>query len=139
MNALKGQVSTNLDELVQWIDLSFIAQVTSFPFLAKFQMPQPHVVAYDGSQDLLDHLESFKTLIHLQGVPNEIMRRAFPTTLKGPVRVWFNKLTPNSASTFKELSGHYVMVEWTLCHALHQGTKTQKILSSHTKHYATGR
>ena len=108
MNALKGQVSTNLDELVQWIDLSFIAQVTSFPFLAKFQMPQPHVEAYDGSQDLLDHLESFKTLIHLQGVPNEIMHRAFPTTLKGPVRVWFNKLTPNSASTFKELSGHFV-------------------------------
>ena len=108
MNALKGQVSTNLDELVQWIDLSFIAQVTSFPFPAKFQMPQPHVEAYDGSQDLLDHLESFKTLIHLQGVPNEIMRRAFPTTLKGPVRVWFNKLTPNSASTFKELSGHFV-------------------------------
>ena len=108
MNALRGQVSTNLDELVQWIDLSFIAQVTSFPFLAKFQMPQPHVEAYDSSQDLLDHLESFKTLIHLQGVPNEIMRRAFPTTLKRPVRVWFNKLTPNSVSTFKELSGHFV-------------------------------
>ena len=69
-------------------------------------MPQPHVEAYDGSQDLLDHLESFKTLIHLQGVPNEIMCRAFPTTLKGPVRVWFNKLTLNSVSTFKELSGH---------------------------------
>ena len=106
MNALRGQVSTNLDELVQWIDLSFIAQVTSFPFPAKSQMPQSHVEAYDDSQDLLDHLESFKTLIHLQGVPNEIKRRAFPTTLKGPVRVWFNKLTPNSVSTFKELSGH---------------------------------
>ena len=36
------------------------------------------------------------------------MFRAFPTTLKGPVRVWFSKLTPNIVSTFKELSGEFV-------------------------------
>ena len=30
MNAMKGQVSTNLDELVQQTDLPFMAQVTSF-------------------------------------------------------------------------------------------------------------
>ena len=29
---------------------------------------------------------------------------AFPTTLKGPTRVWFSKLMQNSISTFKELS-----------------------------------
>ena len=71
MNTMRGQVSTNLDKLVQWMDSPFIAQVTSFPFLAKFQMPQ--VEAYNGSRDPLDHLESFKTLIHLQGVSNKIM------------------------------------------------------------------
>nr|XP_023872851.1 uncharacterized protein LOC111985435 [Quercus suber] len=32
------------------------------------------------------------------------MYRAFPTTLKGPARIWFSRLTPNSISTFKELS-----------------------------------
>ena len=36
------------------------------------------------------------------------MCKAFPTTLQGPVRVWFNKLTSNTVSTFKELSGHFV-------------------------------
>ena len=36
------------------------------------------------------------------------MCRAFPTTLKGLARVWFNKLTPNMVSTFKELSGHFI-------------------------------
>ena len=41
--------------------------------------------------------------MHLQGVPDEIMCRAFPTTLKGPVRIWFSRLTPNSIGTFKEL------------------------------------
>ena len=32
------------------------------------------------------------------------MCRAFPTTLKGPMRVWFSRLTPNLIATFKELS-----------------------------------
>ena len=36
------------------------------------------------------------------------MCKAFPTTLKGPARVWLNKLTSNTVSTFKELSGHFV-------------------------------
>ena len=64
----------------------------------------PQVEAYNESKDPLDHLESFKTLMHLQGTANEIMCQAFPTTLKGPARVWFSRLTPNSISTFKELS-----------------------------------
>lgn len=64
--------------------------------------------AYDRLKDPLNHLEMFKTLMHLQGVPDEIMFRAFPTTLKGLVRMWFSKLAPNTISTFKELSGHFV-------------------------------
>ena len=55
----------------------------------------------------MDHLESFKTLMHLQGVVNEIIFRAFPTTLKGPTRAWFSRLTPNSIGTFKELSTQF--------------------------------
>ena len=63
MNAMRGQVPTNLDELVQWTDLPFTVQVTSFPLPAKFQMSQ--VKVYDRSKDPLDHLEAFKTLMHL--------------------------------------------------------------------------
>lgn len=37
------------------------------------------------------------------------MCRVFPTTLKGPAQVWFNKVAPNTVSTFKELSGHFVI------------------------------
>ena len=57
----------------------------------------------------MDHLESFKTLMHLQGIANKIMYRAFPTTLKGPIRIWFSKLTPNSISTFKKLSAQFAL------------------------------
>ena len=102
MNALRGWVSSDLDELVHQMDSPFTAPITSFPLLPKFRMPQ--VKAYDGSKDPLNHLESFKTLMNLQGVSDEIMCRAFLTTLKGLARVWFSKLTPNSIGTFKELS-----------------------------------
>ena len=42
--------------------------------------------------------------MHLQRVVDEIMCRNFPTMLKGPARVWFGRLMPNSIGTFKELS-----------------------------------
>ncbi|XP_030922902.1 uncharacterized protein LOC115949755 [Quercus lobata] len=35
------------------------------------------------------------------------MCRAFPMTLKGPTRIWFSRLTPNSINTFKELSAQF--------------------------------
>ena len=85
MNALKGRVSSNLDDLVHQTDSPFTVSITSFPLPLKFRMPQ--VENYDGSKDPLDHLESFKTLMHIQGVSDEIMCRAFPATLKGPVRI----------------------------------------------------
>ena len=37
------------------------------------------------------------------------MCRAFPITLKGPARVWFSRLTPNSIGTFKELSVQFAL------------------------------
>ena len=45
--------------------------------------------------------------MHLQGVVDGIMCRAFPTMLKRPTRVWFSRLTPNSINTFKELSAQF--------------------------------
>ena len=80
MNALKGRVSSDLDDLVNRTDSLFTAVVNSFPLPHKFRMP--HIDSYDGVKDPLDHLETFKTLMHLQGVADEIMCRAFPTTLK---------------------------------------------------------
>ncbi|XP_075636791.1 uncharacterized protein LOC142609034 [Castanea sativa] len=105
MNTLKGRVLNDLNDLVHRMDSPFTAPVTSFPLPPKFRMPQ--IEAYDELKDPLDHLETFNTLMHLQGIVDEIMCRAFPTTLKGPVRVWFNRLTPNSISTFKELSAQF--------------------------------
>jgi len=67
----------------------------------------PQVENYEGNKDPLDHLEFFTTLMHLLGIPDEIMCRVFPTTLKGPSRIWFSRLAPNSISSFKELSAQF--------------------------------
>ena len=105
MNALKGWVSNGLDDLIHRTDSLFTTFVNSFPLLQKFHKPQ--IENYDETKNPLDHLETFKTLMHFQGVVDEIMCRAFPTTLKGPARIWFSQLTPNSISTFKELSTQF--------------------------------
>ena len=105
MNALQGRVSSDLDDLVNRTDSPFTIQVNSCPLPQKFRMPQ--VESYDGVKDRLDHLETFKTLMHLQGVLDKFMCRAFPTTLRGAARIWFSRLTPNSINTFKELSSQF--------------------------------
>ena len=68
----------------------------------------PALDSYDGMRDPCDHIATFKTTMHLQGVLDEIMCKAFLTTLMGPVRVWFSKITPNTISSFKELSKLFV-------------------------------
>ena len=105
MNALKGGVSSNLDDLVHRTESPFTISLNSFPLSQKFPMLQ--IESYDKVKDPLDHLEIFKTLMHLQGVADEIMYRAFLTMLKGLARIWFSRLTPNSINTFKELNAQF--------------------------------
>ena len=95
-------MSSNLDDLVNRTDSLFTASINCFPLPHKFCMP--HIDNYVGVKDPLDHLETFKTLMDLQDVADEIMCRAFPTMLKGAVRIWFSRLTPSSIGIFKELS-----------------------------------
>ena len=91
-----------VEDLVHQTNSPFTASINGHPLPPKFKMPSLDL--YDGTRDPFDHIATFKTIMHLQGVPNEIMCRAFPTTLKGPARIWFSKILPNSVSSFKELS-----------------------------------
>ena len=46
MNALKGRMSSDLDDLVNRTDSPFTTSVNSFPLLSKFRMPQ--IDSYNG-------------------------------------------------------------------------------------------
>ena len=95
-----------IEELVYRIDSPFMATINGHPLPSKFKLPS--LDSYDGTHDPFDHIATFKTTMHLQGVPDEIMCRAFSTTLKGPAQVWFSKIPPNSVSSFEELSKFFV-------------------------------
>ena len=68
----------------------------------------PSLDSYDGTRDPFDHIATFKTIMHLQGVPDKIMCRVFYTTLKELARVWFSKIPLNTVSSFEELSKLFV-------------------------------
>ena len=95
-----------IEDLVHRTEAPFTASINGHPLPPKFKMPS--LDSYNGTRDPFDHIATFKTTMHLQGVPDEIMCRAFLTTLKGPARVWFSKIPPNSVSSFKELSKLFV-------------------------------
>ena len=95
-----------VEDLVHRTDSPFTALINGHPLPLKFKMSS--LDSYHGTRDPFDHVATFKTTMHLQGVLNEIICRAFPTTLKGPMRVWFSKIPPNSVSSFKELSKLFV-------------------------------
>ena len=69
-----------VEDLVHRMDSPFTAFVNGHPLPPKFKMSS--LDSYDGARDPFDHIATFKTTMHLQGVPDEIMCRAFPTTLK---------------------------------------------------------
>ena len=98
--------TNHVDDLIHRTDSPFITSINSHPLPSKFKMPS--LDSYDGTRDPCDHIATFKTIMHLQGVPNEIMCKAFPTTLKGPTQVWFSKIPPNTVSSFEELNKLFV-------------------------------
>ena len=95
-----------VEDLVHRTGSPFTASINDHPLPPKFKMSS--LDSYDGTRDPCDHIATFKTTMHLQGVPNEIMCRAFPTTLKGLAQVWFSKIPPNMVDSFDELSKLFV-------------------------------
>ena len=77
--------ANHMDDLVHRTDSPFTVSIMSHPLPSKFKMSS--LESYDGTRDPCDHITMFKTTMHFQGISDEIMCRAFPTTLKGPAKV----------------------------------------------------
>ena len=98
--------ANHVDDLIHKTSSPFTTSIMSHPLPSKFKMPT--LDQYDGMRDPCYHIATFKTTMHLQGILDEIMCRAFPTMLKGPAKVWFGKLSPNTITSFQELSKLFV-------------------------------
>ena len=73
--------TNHVNDLVHRIDSPFVASINSHPLPSKFKILS--LDSYNGTRDPCDHVVTIKTTMHLQGVPDKIMCRFFPTTLKG--------------------------------------------------------
>ena len=60
-----------IEDLVHRTDSPFTASINGHPLPPKFKMPS--LDSYDETCDPFDHIATFKTTMHLQGVPDEIM------------------------------------------------------------------
>jgi hypothetical protein len=103
---VKAKAARNLDMLVHRSESPFTKRVDEYPLPAKFKVPQ--LETFDGFKDPLDYLDSFRTVMRLQGVSDEIMCRTFPTNLRGSARTWFNQLETGSIDTFAQLSRAFI-------------------------------
>ena len=95
---VKAKAAKNLDILIHRSESPFTERIDEYPLPAKFKVPQ--LENFDRLKDPLDYLDSFRTVMRIQGVSDEIMCRAFPTNLRGSSRVWFNQLEIGSIDTF---------------------------------------
>ena len=98
---VKGRAPDTMDTLVQQTESPFTPEVLHYPLPAKFRMPQ--MEAFDGIKDPVDHLNTYKNQMELHGYPDPVRCRAFATTLKGPAMAWFNRISPSTISSFREL------------------------------------
>ncbi|GFS32700.1 hypothetical protein Acr_00g0024120 [Actinidia rufa] len=96
-----------VDALVRQTDPPFTKRVLGARISSKFKLPT-QLGIYEGKTDPMDHLDSYKSLMSLQGCSDEVMCKAFSATLKGPARSWFRKLLPGSIDSFGELSRLFV-------------------------------
>ena len=123
------RMTNPIKDLVHRTDSPFTASINGHPLPSKFKLPS--LDSYNGTRDPFDHIATFKTTMHLQGVPDEIMCRAFPTTLKGPARVWFSKITPKFCRFFRR-------VKQIVCQQFHWGAETQAFFVQLTDHRTRG-
>ncbi|XP_057505736.1 uncharacterized protein LOC130789027 [Actinidia eriantha] len=96
-----------VDTLIRQTKPPFTQRVLRARVSSKFKLPT-QIGIYEGKTDPMDHLDSYKSLMSLQGCSDEVMCKAFSATLKGSARSWFQKLPPGTIDSFGDLSRLFV-------------------------------
>ncbi|XP_057484602.1 uncharacterized protein LOC130770973 [Actinidia eriantha] len=100
-------VPITVDTLVRQTEPPFTERILRARVSSRFKLPT-QLGIYEGKTDPMDHLDSYKSLMLLQGCSDEVMCKAFSATLKGSARSWFRKLLPGTVDSFGDLSRLFV-------------------------------
>ncbi|GFY80627.1 hypothetical protein Acr_01g0004360 [Actinidia rufa] len=74
-----------LNAFIRHAEPLFTERVMKVRVLSKFKLPS-QLRVYEGKTNPIDHLDSYKNLIMLQGYSDEVMCKGFSANLKGLVR-----------------------------------------------------
>ncbi|MCI56163.1 hypothetical protein A2U01_0077414 [Trifolium medium] len=76
------------------------------PIPSGFEKPPP-LGTYDGQADPDDHADNINTILNFRRVSGAIRCRLFPTTLSKTAMAWYQRLAPQSVSSWKDLAEQF--------------------------------
>ncbi|RRT37241.1 hypothetical protein B296_00042851 [Ensete ventricosum] len=76
----------------------FVPEIQDRPISPNFRLSS--LESYDGSSDPSEYVAIFRAQMALYDTSDALMCRPFPTTLRGPDRMWYNRLRPSSVTSF---------------------------------------
>ncbi|GFY98880.1 hypothetical protein Acr_13g0002810 [Actinidia rufa] len=96
-----------VDALIRQTEPSFTESIMRTKVSSKFKFPA-QLGIYERKTGSMDHLDSFKNLMSLQGYSYEVMCKAFYATLKRSARSWLRKLPLGTINSFGDLNKLFV-------------------------------
>ncbi|GFZ01038.1 hypothetical protein Acr_14g0006730 [Actinidia rufa] len=99
-------VLVTVDTLVRQTEPPFTERILRARVSSRFKLPTQFEI-YEGKTDPMDHLDSYKSLMSLHSCSDEVMCKAFSSTLKvGEIMV--QKAAPRTIDSFGDLSRLFV-------------------------------